>query len=223
MNGRVRVKICGMTRIDDAQCAAAAGVDALGFIFYAKSPRHIEPEAARRIIAGLPPLVDAVGVFVNEEMARVEAVVRGCCLQYAQLHGAEPPDYCRELAARAGCRVLKAIRVGPATTAAEVAPYRGAVCGFLLDTYQQEAVGGTGAVFDWALIDRLQLDRPFLLAGGLSVDNIAAALVQAQPFGVDANSGLERAPGIKDHDLIERFLALVRAAATSPQRASSRA
>ena len=223
MNGRVRVKICGMTRIDDAQCAAAAGVDALGFIFYAKSPRHIEPEAARRIIAGLPPLVDAVGVFVNEEMARVEAVVRGCGLQYAQLHGAEPPDYCRELAARAGCRVLKAIRVGPATTAAEVAPYRGAVCGFLLDTYQQEAMGGTGAVFDWALIDRLQLDRPFLLAGGLSVDNIAAALAQAQPFGVDANSGLERAPGIKDHDLIERFMTLVRSAATSPQRASSRA
>ena len=223
MNGRVRVKICGMTRIDDAQCAAAAGVDALGFIFYAKSPRHIEPEAARRIIAGLPPLVDAVGVFVNEEMARVETVVRGCGLQYAQLHGAEPPDYCRELAARAGCRVLKAIRVGPATTAAEVAPYRGAVCGFLLDTYQQEAVGGTGAVFDWALIDRLQLDRPFLLAGGLSVDNIAAALAQAQPFGVDANSGLERAPGIKDHDLIERFMTAVRAAATSPQRASSRA
>ena len=223
MNGRVRVKICGMTRIDDAQCAAAAGVDALGFIFYAKSPRHIEPEAARRIIAGLPPLVDAVGVFVNEEMARVEAVVRGCGLQYAQLHGAEPPDYCWELAARAGCRVLKAIRVGPATTAAEVAPYRGAVCGFLLDTYQQEAMGGTGAVFDWALIDRLQLDHPFLLAGGLSVDNIAAALAQAQPFGVDANSGLERAPGIKDHDLIERFMTAVRAAATSPQRASSRA
>ena len=223
MNGRVRVKICGMTRIDDAQCAAAAGVDALGFIFYAKSPRHIEPEAARRIIAGLPPLVDAVGVFVNEEMARVEAVVRGCGLQYAQLHGGESPDYCRELAARAGCRVLKAIRVGPATTVAEVAPYRGAVCGFLLDTYQQEAMGGTGAVFDWVLIDRLQLDHPFLLAGGLSVDNIAAALAQAQPFGVDANSGLERAPGIKDHDLIERFMTLVRSAATSPQRASSRA
>lgn len=223
MNGRVRVKICGMTRIDDAQCAAAAGVDALGFIFYAKSPRHIEPEAARRIIAGLPPLVDAVGVFVNEEMARVEAVVRGCGLQYAQLHGGESPDYCRELAARAGCRVLKAIRVGPATTDAEVTPYRGAVCGFLLDTYQQEAMGGTGAVFDWALIDRLQLDHPFLLAGGLSVDNIAAALAQAQPFGVDANSGLERAPGIKDHDLIERFMTAVRAAATSPQRASSRA
>ena len=223
MNGRVRVKICGMTRIDDAQCAAAAGVDALCFIFYAKSPRHIEPEAARRIIAGLPPLVDAVGVFVNEEMARVEAVVRGCGLQYAQLHGGESPDYCRELAARAGCRVLKAIRVGPATTAAEVAPYRGAVCGFLLETYQQEAMGGTGAVFDWVLIDRLQLDHPFLLAGGLSVDNIAAALAQAQPFGVDANSGLERAPGIKDHDLIERFMTAVRAAATSPQRASSRA
>lgn len=223
MNGRVRVKICGMTRADDALCAAAAGVDALGFIFYAKSPRQIEPEAARRIIAQLPPLVAAVGVFVNEEMARVATLVRECGLQYVQLHGGESPEYCRELAARAGCRVLKAIRVGPATTAADIAPYRGAVCGYLLDTLHQDAVGGTGAVFDWALIDRLELDHPFLLAGGLSVDNIALALAQARPFGVDANSGLERAPGIKDHDLIERFLALVRDATTSPQRASSRA
>lgn len=223
MNSRVRVKICGMTRADDALCAAAAGVDALGFIFYAKSPRHIEPEAARRIIAQLPPLVAAVGVFVNEEMARVEAVVRECGLQYAQLHGGESPEYCRELAERASCRVLKAIRVGPTTTAADIAPYRGAVCGYLLDTLHQDAVGGTGAVFDWTLIHRFALDRPFLLAGGLSVDNIVAALEQAQPYGVDANSGLERAPGIKDHDRIERFMALMRSAAGSPQRASSRA
>ena len=223
MNGRVRVKICGMTRAEDALCAAYAGVDALGFIFYAKSPRHIAPEAAAQIIALLPPLVDAVGVFVNEELSRVQAVMRGCGLQYAQLHGVESPDYCRELAARTSCRVFKAIRVGPATTAADVAPYRGAVCGYLLDTYQHEAVGGTGEVFDWSLIDRLGLDRPFLLAGGLGVDNIHAALQQAKPWAVDASSALERAPGIKDHNLICQFMAAVRGLAISPQRASSMA
>ena len=223
MNDRVRVKICGMTRAEDALCAAAAGVDALGFIFYGKSPRCIAPEAARRIIAALPPLVDAVGVFVNEELDRVATLVRDCGLQYAQLHGAESPDYCRQLAARAGCRVLKAIRVGPVITVAEVAPYRDAVCGLLLDTYQQDTPGGTGAVFDWALIDRLELDRPYLLAGGLTVDNVAAALAQARPFGVDANSGLEQAPGIKDHDLVRHFMALVRSIEAGPQRASSRA
>ncbi len=156
-------------------------MDALGFIFYAKSPRHIEPEAARRIIAQLPPLVAAVGVFVNEEMARVAPLVRECGLQYAQLHGGESPEYCRELAARAGCRVLKAIRVGPATKAADIAPYRGAVCGYLLDTYHQDAVGGTGAVFDWALIDRLELDHPFCLPGGLR-GQYRPRLAQADPL-----------------------------------------
>ena len=210
MNGRVRVKICGMTRADDALCAAAAGVDALGFIFYAKSPRHIEPEAARRIIAQLPPLVAAVGVFVNEEMARVATLVRECGLQYVQLHGGESPEYCRELAARAGCRVLKAIRVGPATTAAVIAPYAEVVSGYLLDTYEQGRVGGTGAAFDWSLIARLGLEKPFLLAGGLDSGNIDTALRSVRPYGVDANSGLETAPGHKDHDLIRRFVAAVR-------------
>lgn len=208
---RIRIKICGMTRLEDALCAAEAGVDALGFIFYAKSPRSIDPEAAQRIIAQLPPFVDAVGVFVDRELQQVEAIVKQCCLNYAQLHGAESPEDCRHLAQIAApCQVLKAIRVGPQTTAAEVAPYQDSIQGFLLDTYQKNAVGGTGETFDWSLVGRLNLMKPFLLAGGLSVDNIRLALEQVLPYGVDTNSGLETAPGIKDHTLIRQFVAAVR-------------
>ena len=208
---RIRIKICGMTRLADVLCAIEAGVDALGFIFYGKSPRAIEPLAARTIIEQLPPFVDAVGVFVDEELRRVAEIVRECGLGYVQLHGAESPAYCRELAALiAPCRLLKAIRVGNQTSAAEVARYHDAVGGYLLDTYQKDAVGGTGQAFDWTLIQRLHLGKPFLLAGGLGNDNIREALERVCPYGVDANSGLEDAPGIKNHESIQNFIATVR-------------
>ena len=208
---RTRIKICGMTRLADALCAVEAGVDALGFIFSEKSPRCIEPEAARRIIKQLPPLVAAVGVFVDQEPHQVETIINSCGLGYAQLHGMESPEYCRSLAANtASCQVLKAIRVGPQTTAAEVAPYWDCVQGFLLDTYRKQAVGGTGEAFDWSMIACLRLNKPFLLAGGLGVGNIGMALEQVRPYGVDANSGLEEAPGRKDHRLIRQFVAAVR-------------
>jgi phosphoribosylanthranilate isomerase len=209
---RIRIKICGMTRSADAFCAVEAGVDALGFIFYDKSPRAVEPLAARTIIEQLPPFVDAVGVFVDEELRRVAEIVRECSLGYAQLHGAESPAYCRELAALvAPCRVLKAIRVGDQTSAGEVARYHDVVGGYLLDTYRKNAVGGTGQTFDWALIERLHLGKPFLLAGGLDTGNIREALERVCPYGVDANSGLEDAPGIKNHEAIHQFIAAVRA------------
>ena len=214
MNGprRIRIKICGMTRLADALCAAEAGVDALGFIFYEKSPRAITPQTAKAIIKQLPPFVDAVGVFVSEELQRVAEIVCDCGLGYVQLHGSETPAYCRELAALAApCQVLKAIRVGTQTTAGEVASYHDCVRGLLLDTYQKDAVGGTGKAFDWAVIDRLRIGKSFLLAGGLDVGNIRAALEQVQPYGVDANSGLEDAAGVKNHSLIRRFIATVRA------------
>ncbi|MBV5318107.1 MAG: phosphoribosylanthranilate isomerase [Desulfobulbaceae bacterium] len=208
---RIRVKICGMTRLEDALCAVEAGVDALGFIFYAKSPRSIEPEAAQRIIAQLPPFVDAVGVFVDRELSQVAAIIKQCRLGYAQLHGTESPEDCRQLAQLAApCQVLKAVRVGPQSTAADVALYRDSVQGFLLDTYQKNAVGGTGTTFDWSLIDSLKLTKPFLLAGGLDVGNIRTALEHVRPYGVDANSGLEIAPGRKDHSLIRQFVVAVR-------------
>jgi phosphoribosylanthranilate isomerase len=209
---RIRVKICGMTRLKDARCAVEAGVDALGFIFYEKSPRAIDPDEARRIIEHLPPFVGAVGVFVNMELHETAAIIRHCRLGYAQLHGSESPEYCRDLACNtAPCRLLKAFRVGSHSTAAEIAPYNDCVQGFLLDTFQKSAVGGTGESFDWSIIDRLHLARPLLLAGGLGVDNIRTALESVRPYGVDANSGLETAPGVKDHSHIRRFITSVRA------------
>jgi phosphoribosylanthranilate isomerase len=209
---RIRIKICGMTRLADALCAVDAGVDALGFIFYQKSPRAIQPQAAREIIKQLPPFVDAVGVFVDEELQRIAGVVQECGLGYVQLHGSESPTYCRELATLvAPCQILKAVRVGEQTTAEDVALYHDCVRGYLLDTYQKNNVGGTGQTFDWTIIDRLQIKKTFLLAGGLDIDNIRAALERVRPYGVDANSGLEDAPGLKNHTLIQRFISTVRA------------
>ena len=211
MSGRFRVKICGTTQAADAACAVAAGVDALGFIFFPKSPRNIEPRAAQTIIAGLPPLVDAVGVFVNETLSRVQEIAAFCGLNTIQLHGAESPEYCRELASTLPCcRLLKAFRIGSHSTAADITPYAEVVQGYLLDTFQKDAEGGTGQAFDWQLIKRLQLSRPFFLAGGLDCDNIRQALTQVRPYGVDANSGLEDAPGIKNHQKIASFLAEIR-------------
>jgi Phosphoribosylanthranilate isomerase len=209
---RVRIKICGITRLADALCAVEAGVDGLGFIFSAKSPRAVTPETAKAIIAQMPPLVDAVGVFVDEEPGRIAEIARQCGLGLIQLHGTESPAVCRELASLAAhCKLLKAVRVGGHTTAADIARYNEVVHGYLLDTYQKDIVGGTGRIFDWTLIDRLHLSRPFLLAGGLDVKNIDEALARVNPYGVDANSGLEDAPGHKNHALIRRFVAAVRA------------
>lgn len=210
---RFRVKICGMTRPADAHCAVEAGVDALGFIFYAKSPRNIAPKAAKSLIAELPPLVDTVGVFVNEEPGRIVTIAEDCGLGLIQLHGAETPAYCRELAkALPCCRLLKAFRIGPQTTAADIAPYSELVHGYLLDTFHKDSVGGTGQAFDWGQIKQLSLTRPILLAGGLDCTNITLALQQNAPYGVDANSGLEDAPGQKNHQKIKQFLQLVRLA-----------
>lgn len=213
---RVRVKICGITRLADALCASRAGVDALGFIFHPKSPRAIDPEAASAIISQLPPFVDAVGVFVNVEPGKAAAIIRACGLRYAQLHGEETPDYCQELrAAVPGCRLIKALRLGgpeaQAVTPQKPAAYSAHIVAFLLDTYSPKAHGGTGAVFDWQRIHELGLRKPVLLAGGLHPGNVHAALQASRAYGLDANSGLEDAPGMKNHALIRCFLQRVRA------------
>jgi phosphoribosylanthranilate isomerase len=209
---RVRIKMCGVTRLVDAEVAVKAGVDALGFIFHEKSPRDLEPEQARQIIERLPPFIDTVGVFVDKKRREVEEIIQYCCLNYAQLHGKEDPKYCERLARFAApCRVLKAFRVNSALTAADIAPYDHHVKGYLLDTYHGQMAGGTGETFDWGLIETLNLGRPLLLAGGLDPDNILAALAAVRPYGVDVNSGVEKKPGIKDHNLIQTFVRRVRA------------
>ncbi len=210
-NQRVRVKICGIRRFDDAITAVRAGVDALGFIFYEKSPRYIDPEEAKIILEELPPFVDTVGVFVDKKRKEVEEIIDYCRLDYVQLHGEESPKYCERLARSSSpCEVLKAFRVGPQLTEESFIEYLPHVKGFLLDTYTKGEKGGTGKIFDWSAIEKLNLHKPFLLAGGLDIRNINEALSSVQPFGVDANSGLEKKPGVKDHKLIVKFIQKVR-------------
>lgn len=208
---RIRIKVCGMTRLQDALCAVENGADALGFIFHRQSARYIDPEEARLIIEQLPPFVDSVGVFVDKDREEVEEIVRFCRLNYAQLHGNESEKFAERLARfTSPCEVIKAFRVGEETTAEEFEPYMDHVKAFLLDTYDRDLAGGTGRSFDWSVIPRLALRKPYILAGGLSPDNITAALQELRPFAVDVNSGVEVAPGIKDHKLIQEFIRMVR-------------
>lgn len=207
---RIRIKMCGTTNLADALAAVQAGVDALGFIFHNKSPRHIEPEIARQIIACLPPFVDAVGVFVDCEQNEIGEIARFCGLTCIQLHGQEPPEYCATLRQSLPCQLIKALRVGTHSRAEDAAPYHAHVRGFLLDTYQKGQAGGTGQTFDWTLIGRLGLERKFILAGGLDVGNVQAAVETVGPYGIDVNSGVENSPGRKDHGRIRAFVQEVR-------------
>jgi len=211
MRAKTRIKMCGTTNLEDALAAVEAGVDALGFIFYEKSLRNIDPEAARIIIEQLPPFVDTVGVFVDRDREEVEEIIRYCRFGYAQLHGQESPKYCERLARFvAPCQVIKALRVGKYLKAGDVSPYNEHVKGFLLDTYQKDMVGGTGQCFDWTLIEQLDLQKTCILAGGLDADNVTGAIKAVQPYAVDVNSGVETTPGIKDHDKIRAFVSRVR-------------
>lgn len=202
MAGRTRVKICGMTEPFEVEKAVEAGVDALGFIFVKQSPRAIDPERAREIIASLPPFVDAVGVFMNEKPEVVGEIVNYCGLTVVQLHGQEPPEYCQMMP----CRVIKAFQVKPGMGPDFLEPYNNVVWAFLLDAYHKEMGGGTGETFDWSLVAKLGPKKPLILAGGLNVDNVSAAINQVHPFAVDVNSGIETSPGRKDPAKIAALL-----------------
>ncbi len=202
----VRIKICGITNLEDALLAAELGANALGFIFYAKSPRSVAPEAAREIIRQLPPFVVSVGVFVNEEAAVVRDLAAGVGLDWVQLHGQESPEYCRSL----GRRVLKGFRIKDEASLQELPAYRGAVQALLLDTYKQGQTGGTGEAFDWELAVRAKEYGPIVLAGGLTADNVAQAVATVRPQAVDVASGVEAAPGKKDPEKLRKFFGALR-------------
>ena len=204
----VRVKICGITNLEDALLAADLGAQALGFIFYSKSPRSIKPEAARDIISSLPPLVLSIGVFVDEEAGVVREVAQTVGLDWVQLHGKESPDYCRTL----GRRVIKGFRVQDESSLAVLPDYRDAVQALLLDTYRPGTPGGTGETFDWELARRGQDYGPVILAGGLTAANVGQAIAIAQPAAVDVASGVEAAPGRKDPERLESFFSAVKGA-----------
>ncbi|MFA7384192.1 MAG: phosphoribosylanthranilate isomerase [Desulfurivibrionaceae bacterium] len=208
MNARTRIKICGMREMTEVAGVVAAGVDAIGLIFAPQSPRYIDPERAREIVAGLPPFVEAVGVFVDQEAAKVNEIVRYCGLTMVQLHGAESPACCAEIS----CRVMKAFRVRESLTTEELAPYAGGVAAFLFDTFHEKIAGGTGQTFAWHLLEKLASPRPVVLAGGLTPENVGEAIRQARPFAVDLNSGVESAPGRKDLARVRAAIAQVAAA-----------
>ncbi|BEQ14275.1 phosphoribosylanthranilate isomerase [Desulfoferula mesophila] len=199
-----RVKICGITRLEDALAACRLGADALGFVL-APSPRQVSPERAREIIAALPPLVSTVGVFVDAPLDEVRGLRTFCGLDWVQLHGGEDQAY----AAALGPRVIKAARVS-AQRPVEEGAYPG--CALLLDTYDPQAVGGTGQSFDWSLAQSIARARPIILAGGLTPENVGRAIKQVQPFAVDVSSGVEKEKGVKDHERIASFIAQVRRA-----------
>jgi len=205
MNAHIRVKICGLTDPEDARLAAALGAHALGFIFYPPSPRSVSPEQAREIIRQLPPFVLTVGVFVDEELDAVREIAALAGLDWVQLHGNESPDYCRAL----GRRVIKGFRVQGEETLPLLAPYRGVVQAFLLDTYRPGLPGGTGETFDWQLAHRARDYGPIILAGGLTPDNVAEAIRAARPQAVDVASGVEAAPGKKDPAKLRAFMEAV--------------
>jgi phosphoribosylanthranilate isomerase len=217
MNGRTRIKVCGMRELAEVAGVVAAGVDAIGLIFVEQSPRYIDPERARDIVKSLPPFVDAVGVFVDQEAAAVNEIVRYCGLTKVQLHGAESPAYCAEIA----CRVMKVFRVRESLTAEDLAPYADEVSAFLFDTFQEKVAGGTGQTFAWSLLEKLASPRPVVLAGGLTPENVGEAVRQARPFAVDLNSGVEFAPGRKDLAKVRAAIAQVAAADAAALRLSA--
>lgn len=211
MIARTRIKVCGMTDMAEASGVVATGVDALGFIFVEASPRNIVPEKAREIVASLPPFVDAVGVFVDQELDVVNDIVKYCGLTMVQLHGSESPQYCEDVNAR----VVKTFSIRPDAEVSETNPfydpYLESVSGILLDTYHEKVAGGTGQTFDWDLIQKCRPGAPLILAGGLNPDNIDEAIRQVRPFSVDVNSGVEISPGVKDIGAVERLVESVRA------------
>lgn len=206
----VKVKVCGITNLEDALEAVAAGADALGFNFYRRSPRYVAPEEARRIISELQgAAVLCVGVFVNEDRAATVArMAAEACVAAVQLHGDESPEYCVELG---GQRVIKALRVGKDFAPEAARAYRAE--SVLLDAYSASARGGTGETFDWELARRTrELVAQLYLAGGLTPENVADAIAAVGPYAVDVCSGVELAPGRKDAVRMREFVSAVRAA-----------
>jgi len=197
--GRTRIKVCGMTDPLATNEIIKMGVDAIGFIFVQNSPRTVEPEKVYEIIKKVPPFVDTVGVFMNEDPDLVNDIVQYCGLTMVQLHGTEPPEYCQSI----NCRTLKAVRVQGTTSLSSFEPYFDVVNGFLLDTFDRQAAGGTGKTFDWKMVPEWNLPLPVVLAGGLSPDNVLDAIGAAQPYAVDVNSGVEVCPGVKDLDKVQ--------------------
>jgi phosphoribosylanthranilate isomerase len=196
-----RTKICGITRMEDAQAVAASGADALGLVFYAKSPRHVSVQQAMELARAIPPFVTLVGLFVNPSEVEVREVLSRVPLDVLQFHGEEEPEFCT----RFNRPYLKAIRVRKGVDLLQCAARYSGAQGLLFDAYIEDVHGGTGASFDWALIPQ-DLPLPVILSGGLHAGNVAEAIRQVRPYAVDVSSGVETGKGIKDAAKIAAFI-----------------
>ncbi len=198
------IKICGITTIEDACCAAAGGADAIGFIFHPPSPRYVTPETVKKIIAELPYAVITVGVFVNLDVAEVKRIMALCGLDMVQLHGAESPAFCRQFPSS---QVIKSLALRSEDDLAQLRHY--AVKAMLVDAFDPQRHGGTGEQADWSLAAKVKEHHPLILAGGLSLENIREAIKAVSPDAVDINSGVESVPGRKDHAKVKEIIELV--------------
>ncbi len=201
MQTRTRVKICGITRADDAIAAARLGVDAIGLVFYAKSPRHVELAQARQICQALPAFVTSVALFLNPERAQVQQVIDELNIDLLQFHGRESAEFCASFSRP----YIKVLGIEGEHQLQQLVGEHNLARGVLLDSHVHGAAGGTGKTFDWALIPA-ELREKIILAGGLNADNVARAIAQIRPYGVDLSSGVEASPGIKDIHLMTRLM-----------------
>jgi len=197
----VRVKICGITTLDDAAAAVDSGADALGFVFFRGSPRYVTPEQAFSIIRELPSFVTTVGVFVDEQPQEIDRIASQACLDIIQLHGNEQPEAC--CLAR---RMVKAIRIKSIDSLDPLRNFKDRVSAFLLDAYAPDTLGGTGLMFNWDIaIEAKQFGR-IILAGGLTPENVQHAVRHVRPYAIDVSSGVEREKGRKDHEKLKLFI-----------------
>ena len=217
MTYRTRIKICGLTRKEDVETVVRAGADALGFVFYPRSPRFVTPEKAAELSTQVPAFVSTVGLFVNADCCDVENAARLAHLALLQFHGDESPQACHEAALAAGLPFIRVFRVRPDTTPDDLLQYeriyRNAspfFKGLLLDTWT-DAYGGAGRVFDWSLVSK-EIGPRVVLSGGLNAQNVAGAIARLRPFAVDVSSGVEAARGIKDAVKVHAFIRAVRKA-----------
>ena len=196
-----KIKICGFTNADNAREAALVGVDAIGLVFYEKSPRNVDINTAREIVAALPPFVNRVGLFVNANPSFIDEVLCEVPLDTLQFHGDEGVIDCTQYQ----MPFIKSVRVSLDTNVTQIADDFSQASALLLDSYNSHAYGGTGEVFDWSLAC-VEIELPVILAGGLNSDNVAEAIKQVRPYAVDASSGVESEPGVKDVDKIRAFI-----------------
>ena len=198
---RTRVKICGITRHDDGLTAAHLTADAIGLVFYEKSPRYVSPSDARLVTECLPPFISKVGLFVDAAASQIEETLASVRLDLLQFHGDESPEFCSQF----GVPYIKALRMREGVDVAAFAHEHSSATGILLDTYQQGIAGGTGQVFDWKQIPN-DVPLPIILAGGLDAGNVAEAIQMVQPYAVDVSGGVEASKGIKDAAKMAAFM-----------------